>query len=43
MEPIYYTVASSSETISGISTITLEENLNNDIGAGHNCLLPSTE
>ena len=34
MEPIYYTVASSTETISGISTITLEENLNNDIGAG---------
>ena len=34
LEPIYYTVASSTETISGISTITLEENLNNDIGAG---------
>ena len=34
LKPIYYTVASSTETISGISTITLEENLNNDIGAG---------
>ena len=33
LEPIYYTVASSTETISGISTIALE-NLNNDIGAG---------
>ena len=34
LEPIYYTVASSTPTISGISTITLEENLNNNIGSG---------
>ena len=34
MEPIYYTVASSTPTISGISTITLEENLNNAVSAG---------
>ena len=34
MEPIYYTVASSTETISGISTITLEENLNNAVSSG---------
>jgi uncharacterized coiled-coil DUF342 family protein len=34
MEPIYYTVASSTPTISGISTLTLEENLNNVVSSG---------
>lgn len=34
MEPIYYTVANSTPTISGISTLTLEENLNNVVSSG---------
>ena len=34
MEPIYYTVTSSTPTVGGISTVTLEENLNNAVSAG---------
>ena len=34
MEPIYYTVTSSTPTVGGISTVTLGENLNNAVSAG---------